>query len=128
MIKKSIKIYYDGFCPYCTQYTKLQRLREEFDVHLIDLREAPEEVDRFIDQGINLDKGMVVKKDENLFWGNEAVFLLASLQNKSLLGYFWRLLFLSSNLTKIIYPVLVFLRNLTLRILNRPKIHHSRDQ
>ena len=103
-------------------------MREEFDVHLIDLREAPEEVERFIDQGINLDKGMVVKKDENLFWGNEAVFLLASLQNKSLLGYFWRLLFLSSNLTKIIYPVLVFLRNLTLRILNRPKINHNRDQ
>ena len=127
MKKKNIKIYYDGFCPYCAQYTKLQRLREEFDVDLIDLRESPEEVERFIDRGIDLDKGMVVKEGDNLFTGNKAVFLLASLQNKSLLGYFWKLLFLSSNLTKIIYPILVFFRNLTLRILNRPKIHQNKD-
>ena len=119
---KKLKIYYDGFCPFCTSYVRLQRIREHYDVELNDLRENKPKVKEFLEAGLNLDKGMVVEFEGTLFAGSEAVFLITTLQNNSVLGTLWKLIFFNKIFTKILYPLLVIFRNITLFILGRPKL------
>jgi len=120
---KRINIYYDGFCPFCKSYVRLQRLKEEYDVHLFDLREAPKKISEFLEKGYNVDQGMIIEIDDRTFSGSEAVYTMALLQDQSVIGVFWKSVFFNFKLTSYFYPVLVFFRNLTLIILRRPKIN-----
>ena len=36
--KLELRVFYDGDCPFCAQYVAMVRLRENFDVSLVDLR------------------------------------------------------------------------------------------
>tara|TARA_B100001540_G_C15762950_1_gene622566 strand:- start:862 stop:1242 length:381 start_codon:yes stop_codon:yes gene_type:complete len=121
--KETVKIYYDGLCPFCTNYVGLQKIRDDFKTEVIDLRSNQSIVDKFRSKGLNLDDGMVVLYNEQTFHGSSAVFVLSILQDSSFMGILWRNIFRSRWLTKAIYPILVFFRNITLTILRRPKIH-----
>ena len=122
---KKINIYYDGHCPFCKSYVKLQRLRESYLVNLIDLRESPQKVLEFTEVGYDLDEGMVVEVEEKVYCGSEAVYMMSLLQNNSILGVLWKAIFFNKTLTSIFYPVLVFFRNSTLFILGRSKINNK---
>lgn len=121
--KETVKIYYDGLCPFCTNYVGLQKIRDDFKTELIDLRSNQCIAEEFRSKGLNLDDGMVVLYNEQTFHGSSAVFFLSNLQDNSFMGILWRNIFRSRWLTKTIYPLLVFFRNITLIILGRPKIH-----
>ena len=122
---KKINIYYDGHCPFCKSYVKLQRLRESYLVNLIDLRESPQKVLEFTEIGYDLDEGMVVEIEEKAYCGSEAVYMMSLFQDNSILGSLWRAIFFNKTLTSIFYPVLVFFRNSTLFILGRSKIKNK---
>jgi len=119
---KKIKIYYDGFCPFCASYVKLQRIRKNYEVELHDLRGESKKTKEFTSQGYNLNEGMLIETDEGIYAGSDAVYLMSILQNNSLLGILWRSIFFNKTFTSLLYPVLVFFRNSTLIILRRPKI------
>jgi hypothetical protein len=76
-------------------------------------------------RGLDIDQGMVLKLDDQLYCGADAIHALALLSTDS--GIFNRLnywLFRSAWLSRLLYPVLRALRNLLLKLLGRRKINN----
>src|SRR5438046_960309 len=76
MAKATLHIIYDGDCPFCSSYVALLRLREQYDVHLVDARKEPAVAARY---GLDLNEGMVVDLDGQVHHGARAMSLLARL-------------------------------------------------
>jgi predicted DCC family thiol-disulfide oxidoreductase YuxK len=118
-------VVYDGECPFCAAYVRMTRLRESAGpVTLIDARADGHPVlDEIRAQGLDLDRGMVVKMDGRLYHGDAAMTALALMTTPS--GVFnraMRALFRKPGLARVIYPPMVAGRNLTLRLLGRRPI------
>lgn len=128
---QKISIFYDGDCPLCSNYAKYQELAKVAEeVELRNLREEKEEsIHCLLDQGVNPDRGMVVRvtysrgPETLLFSGKDAVQFLATFDSqRSVLGLAHRALrvpFISS----VLYPFLFLGRRLLLLALFRsPRI------
>ncbi len=125
----SLLVYYDGECPFCNRYVKLLRLKESAGgVSLIDLRESPQQRQELIDQGFNLDLGMVVETDGRRVAGDDAVNMLAMLSTPStFLNRVNKAVFSSPLLATLLYPLLRAGRWLTLFILGLGQIMPDDD-
>lgn len=112
---------YDGECPFCSRYARLTRLRETVGpLRLINARERTPEVERAIAAGYNLDRGMLLSLDSELYYGADCLNRLALLSSRSTV--FNRLahaLFRHPRASRFAYPVLRAGRNAALRLLNR---------
>ena len=76
-------------------------------------------------QGLDVDQGMVLKLDNQFYYGSDAIHMLALISSRS--GFFNRFnfwLFKSKTRSHLLYPVLRFFRNLLLKILNKTKINN----
>ena len=105
----TLHVIYDGECPFCRSYVSLLRLREQFDVRLIDARKEPAAAARY---GLDLNEGMVVDLDGQVSHGAAAVSVLSRLSmTPGPLA--------SERISRAVYPLLRFGRNLTLRFLGR---------
>jgi len=122
-------IVYDGECPFCAAYVRMTRLRDSAGaVTMVDARSATRDgihpvLAEIRAQGLDLDRGMVVKMDGRLYHGDAAMTALALMTTPT--GAFNRLmraLFRRPGLARVIYPPMVAGRNLTLRILGRRPI------
>ena len=94
------------------------------DVKLINARDKTEEVEKVVEQGYDLDEGMVFFYQGVFYHGHEAVNMMAILTDDA--GFFNTLnkvVFRSPKRAKIFYPPLRFFRNLTLKVLGKSKIH-----
>lgn len=125
MANKIILIY-DKQCPACNNYCQVIRIRESLgDLKLIDAREQSSLRDEITAQGIDIDQGMVLKMDEVLYYGADAIHALALISSHS--DFFNRLnywLFKSNKRSLLVYPVLRFFRDLLLKLLNKTKINN----
>jgi len=75
--------------------------------------------------GMDIDQGMVLKLEDQLYYGSDAIHVLALISNRS--GVFNRLnywLFSSRYLSRLVYPILRALRNLLLKLLGRSRINN----
>jgi len=120
-------IVYDGDCPFCSRYVKLVRLREALGpVSIIDARQGGPVVDEIVEAGLDLDEGMVLKVDGQLFHGDDCIHRLALLSTPSgLFNHVNRAVFRSPRVSRLLYPVLRSCRNLVLRLLGRKKINRQ---
>jgi len=121
--QRLIRIIYDGECPFCASYVRLQRLRSEYSVELIDARESNPLVADLQAQGIDFDEGMVVMIGDDLAHGADAMHQLSLLASEA--GVVRRIanwLFSSPVRSRTLYPILRMGRNLVLRILGRKKM------
>lgn len=120
----SIRILYDGDCPFCTRYVGLLRLREAVGpVELVDLRQDQVARAELAAVGIDPDLGMVVEMNGQRYHGADAVSVLSTMSTS--IGVLNRLfaIILSNKLaSRLIYPVLRAGRNATLMLLNRQPI------
>jgi predicted DCC family thiol-disulfide oxidoreductase YuxK len=105
-----LKIVYDGDCPFCSRYVTLLRLREHFDVDLIDARRHPALAQQY---GLDLNDGMIVDFDGRVHHGAEALWLLSTMAKRP--GPF-----ASKTVAHLAYPLLRAGRNATLKLLGRP--------
>ena len=111
---------YDGDCPFCSAYVRLLRLREHITLHIVNAREGGEYVDGIVAAGFNLDEGMVLYIGQQYFHGDECIHALALMSTSA--GVFNRLntaMFKNRTASRILYPILRFFRNLTLKLLGR---------
>lgn len=119
---------YDGECPFCSAYVKLLRLREAVGtVNLVDAREGGPLVAELERKGLDLDEGMVLKIGDRLYHGDDCIHALALMTSP--VGLFNRItaaIFRSPARARLLYPVLRAMRNLTLRLLGRRKLHAAR--
>lgn len=122
----SVILVYDKQCPACDFYCRLVRIRESVgELELVNAREPSEVMDDITRKGLDIDQGMVVIVDEAVYYGAEAIQVLALLGTRS--GFFNRLnywCFRLKTAAAVLYPVLRALRNLLLRILRITRINN----
>ena len=124
--KNYIRIYFDKECYFCNNYTRLIKLKNiGKKVELINLRNAKKVLPWFKNNGYDIDEGMVVTIDENIFFGSKAIYILSTMLEKKSLFNRLTLLFLNNQKkADFLYPYFVKIRNIFLKIKNIKKISH----
>ncbi len=76
---KQLRIVYDGDCPFCANYVGFVRLKEAYDVELVDARKDRATADGY---GLDLNDGMIVDLEGQVFHGAQAVATLSRLSRR----------------------------------------------
>ena len=127
MSELEILLVYDEECPVCDLYCRAVRRGEHgASVRLINARDRSgalmQEVTR---QAFDIDQGMVVKLEDKLYYGADAVYRLARRSRSSgAFGCMNRWLFGSQRRAQLLYPTLRSGRNLLLKALRKSKINN----
>lgn len=125
-MENEILLVYDKECPICDYYCLKVRIEESVGrLVLVDAREPSDVMDEVTAQGLDIDQGMVLKLNNQLYYGPDAIHMLAKIAGKS--GVFNRLnvLFYGSKAgAKVFYPISRFFRNLLLKALGKTKINN----
>ena len=124
--KRTIEIVYDKQCPVCDYYCrKFDAASREDEVLRTDAREPSDALDDITALGLDVDEGMVVKVDDRLHYGSDAIHELALLSSgKGLVNGIGRLVFRSKRAAALLYPLLKACRNLLLKLLGRTRINN----
>jgi predicted DCC family thiol-disulfide oxidoreductase YuxK len=126
MSSKEILLIYDRECPACNAYCELVRVRESVgDLHIVDARENDAVMNEISAQGLDIDQGMVLKMGGQLYYGSNAIHMLALIGSRS--GIFNRFnywIFKSKTASSILYPFFKFFRLILLKILGKTKINN----
>ena len=117
-------VIYDGDCPFCTQYVKHVRLRDIVGrLEYVNARDGGPLVAEAVQKGFDLNEGMLVIMDGVYHHGADAVWALGLLSSP--VSAFNRLnarMFSSRTISRFLYPALRFGRNMTIRLLGRPRL------
>ncbi|MQA67108.1 MAG: DUF393 domain-containing protein [Alphaproteobacteria bacterium] len=121
-----IFLVYDFECPACDIYCRsVQIPRSAGRLRLVNARESIVVMDEITRAGLDIDQGMVVKVGNQLYYGSEAIHVLALLSSRSdLFNKLTHYIFRSSRLSRILYPFLRKCRNLLLRAMGKTKINN----
>ena len=120
----SIIIIYDGDCPFCRSYITLTRLKELANTILLNAREEPALCQELLDEGVSLDDGMVVIINNQIHHGGDAINRITLLSSKNtLFNKVAYLVFSKPVISKVAYPFLRGIRNITLRLLGKRPIN-----
>ena len=122
----TIKLIYDQECPICRAYSRAVRIRQSVgELQLINARDDSAVMRELTALGLDIDQGMVLKVDDNVYYGSDAVYMLSLLSSRS--NLFNKLnysIFKSQRLAKWLYPVLRLGRNMLLKLLGKSKINN----
>ena len=119
---QDIQLVYDGECPVCKFYSRRIDVAEG-DLSRVNAREHCELVDEISAAGYDLDEGMILKVDDQMFFGSDAIHELALRSSRT--GTFNRCtswVFRHPRIARISYPLLTACRRLLLHVLGRPRI------
>lgn len=126
MTTPDILLVYDKECPLCNAYCRMARIKKSVgNLRLIDARDPSTVMDEITLKGLDIDQGMVLKVEDNLYYGSDAIHILSLMSSRS--GVFNRLTywtFRSRSFSHFLYPILRFFRNLLLKILGKTKINN----
>ncbi len=121
-----IEVVYDKECPVCDYYCKRIDVRQSAG-HLqrINARDDSEIMDEITALGLDIDEGMVVRVGDRLHYGADAIHELALLSSgKGFVNALSRLMFSSRGMSRAVYPLFRFMRNMLLKILGRTRINN----
>lgn len=111
-------IIYDGDCIFCQNYVRFARLKTTVGpVDLIDARSDDPRVLTYWKAGYDLDEGMLFVHEGRVFYGAEAVHVLAGLSSRQ--GWFNRLnrtMLSNGAVARAVYPLLKLGRRATLLV------------
>lgn len=80
---QSVLLIYDGSCPMCTAFGKAIKIREAVgSLHIINGREQHPIIEEINQKGFNLDEGIVLKFNDTLYHGSDALHMLAMLSTE----------------------------------------------
>jgi len=92
---------------------------------LIDAREASPVMDEITAAGLDIDEGMVLKMNDQLYYGPDAIHALSLISSRS--GIFNRLVywvFKSKRVSHVLYPILKAGRAVLLKLMRKSKINN----
>lgn len=122
--QSGVVLVYDRECPVCSAYVRMMRIRNDIGrLELVNARESSPIMDEITAAGLNIDQGMVLKMNNRLYFGADAIHMLSLISTR--FGWFNRLnhgIFGSPTLSKMLYPVARGGRNLLLKLLGRTRI------
>ena len=126
MTDNEVLIVYDKQCPACDYYCNLARIRESVGrLVLVDARDGGPIMEEITAAGLDIDQGMVVKVGGEIYYGPDAIHVLALMGTNK--GFFTRLAYLSFRskaTSRVLYPALRACRNLLLKLLSKTKINN----
>jgi len=124
--QREILLVYDEECPLCDAYCRMARIQQSIgSLRLVNARDDSSVMREVTREGMDIDQGMVLKVDDVLYYGADAIHALSLMSSGS--GVFNRLnhwIFRSSARSRVIYPALRSCRNLLLKLLRRTKINN----
>ena len=121
---RSLRIVYDGACPFCDDYVRYQRLQAAADrLELVDARSHPEVLAEHAIAPADLEDGMVVIADERAYRGAEAVHLLSRLSATPHKAWVRAIAALgkSRSVARLAYPAMRLGRRIALAFLGVPR-------
>jgi predicted DCC family thiol-disulfide oxidoreductase YuxK len=123
---KRIELLYDRQCPVCDYYCQRVDVdKSAGSLTRIDAREDSSIMREVTAIGLDIDEGMVLKVDDEIHYGSDAIHKLATLSSrKGVVNKLASWIFRRSRVAKILYPVLAACRNLLLKILGRSRINN----
>ena len=126
MGNNEVLLIYDKECPACDNYCQVVRIRETVGkLRLIDARENSDVLAEITALGLDIDQGMVLKLDGQIYYGSDAIHALALISSRSgLLNRLNYYVFRSQCLSHIFYPMLRLFRNILLKVLGKTKINN----
>lgn len=115
---------YDGECPFCSAFVRMQRLRAAgIGLRLLDAREETQLVADFARKGMNVNEGMILSLGGTNHFGGDVVHMLALMTGPTnVLNRVMGWVFRNRTAALLLYPLLRFMRNAALRLLGRDKI------
>ncbi len=125
MTGPGITVIYDAECPFCASYVAMMHLRAAVgEVDLVNARDGDPRVQRIQHEGHDLDSGMVVLWHGEVFHGDAAVHLLATLSGGGggMFNRLQRAVFASPGRAARLYPLLAAGRRIFLRLVGRAPI------
>lgn len=126
MAEQELLLVYDNQCPACSYYCNLVQIKASVgELTLINARDQHPVMLEISEAGLDIDQGMVLKMDDTLYYGEDAIHMLSLIGSSS--GFFNRFnfwIFRSRGRAAFIYPILKFGRNLLLKMLGRSKINN----
>tara|TARA_Y100000813_G_scaffold142724_1_gene103834 strand:+ start:126 stop:506 length:381 start_codon:yes stop_codon:yes gene_type:complete len=108
---------YDGKCPFCNHFAELIEIKSKItNIKILDGRKNLTLINSLLDKGYDLDNGAILLRDEEIFHGAEAINTICKQINNpsSSLLLLLSKVFKSSKRTKVLFPLLVRARRLTL--------------
>jgi predicted DCC family thiol-disulfide oxidoreductase YuxK len=115
----NVWLVYDGECPVCNTYCRYARIRDAVgELHLVDARKPSALMDEITAAGLDIDQGMVVKFEDVLYYGPEAIRVLSLLSSPS--GLFNRMNYLffgGARRAGFFYPAGKAIRTLVLKVM-----------
>jgi len=117
-------ILFDGDCIYCSDFTKVMSMRSVLgELKLINLRDHPDLNKLLRMNDMDPNEGMVFKYGDELYFGAEAVHMLAILNRSTgFWGVVSRVFFRRPKVVKLLYPLMKAGRRVTLFVRNRKMI------
>ena len=117
---------YDWQCPACNLYCHLLRIRDAGgQFRLVNARDNPEVMKEITARGFDIDQGMVLKMNHQLYFGADAIHELALIASPSTVFNrfnFW--IFRARLRAERLYPALRACHNFLLKLLRRTKINN----
>ena len=120
-------IIYDGDCPFCRAYTRLLRLQQaSVSVEMLSARSDDTRIRAYWQQGHDLNAGLLVILNKQVYAGADAMHVLASCSSGSdFFNRLHRVIFSSRRLAAFLYPMLKLGRRITLFVLRVPPLSRS---
>ncbi len=114
--------YSDYDCPFCKNYVHFLALKKNVtEVVLVDARKTPELYDFYISQQYDLNHGMIVDIEGRVFYGYEAVHILALMTDTNNNFFLWlqKTVFSNTFLAKYTYPLMMWGRRIVLKLFKK---------
>ncbi|MDC0528840.1 DUF393 domain-containing protein [Gammaproteobacteria bacterium] len=128
-MNKGIEIIYDGECPFCNDFIIVSNIKKTFgNIKMTNARNSNEQSVIMVKrQGINLDDGMVViKEDGSLLYGDKAArFITIYGKGDGIRAFVYRLVLRNEKFAAFSYPALVLLRKLYFKIVGKRWINEE---
>ena len=84
MSRPEILLVYDKECPACNAYCQFVSVRDTVgDLKIVDAREDSEILREITAKGLDIDQGMVLKFEDQLYYGSDAIHALALISSRS---------------------------------------------
>ena len=118
------QILYDGDCPICQRFAA--NVKQSKPSHqLINAREDSTLKTWVTHRGLDIDKGLVVIRDRQVFYGAEAVCAIAREVVTQDSPPLWAYVLQSSARCRVVYPLLTLVRRLILLFTGKSLINHG---
>ncbi len=121
---------YDGKCPICSRAAQILRIRKSVGkLEIINARTRHPLVDKAKKEGYNLNEGIIVIYNDELYYGSDAMNIIAMMGSPiNFINKLNVVLFRSKRISSILYPIFKFIRRCLLVLLGVQGIRPDNTQ